>query len=67
MMWSRLACLHIAALHNLLCFHILLTKATNEGEAEAGATQPGFPPPCIIGRVYERKMKEVSQAKAIDI
>ena len=46
----------------LICFafKILLTKAIQtEGEAEAGATQPGCPPPSIICSSHKCRMKAV--------
>jgi hypothetical protein len=52
--------MNIAALGNLLCFQILLAKAIQtEGEADAGATQPGVRLDSILCRSYKLKMKEV--------
>lgn len=52
----RISLTAIRMWHSAICFafKILLKKAIhNEGEADAGATQPGYPPPSIISSSFK--------------
>jgi hypothetical protein len=52
--------IRISLTNLLLCFQILLAKAIQtEGEADAGAMQPGIRLASIICKSYKLKMKEV--------
>jgi len=42
-----------------LLSQVLLTKAIPEGEAEAGATQPGFPPPSVLQSAAKLALLEI--------